>query len=79
LKIIFLFPPEFGRPKASTFRSWGVPGRLDALLAKSLVRTFHEPGLPYESRLGGVTIFRLLGLAFGFELVRERIRVRIKI
>jgi hypothetical protein len=36
LKIIFLFPPEFGRPKASTFRSRGVPGHLDALLAKSL-------------------------------------------
>jgi hypothetical protein len=32
------FPPEFGRPKASTFRSRGVPGRLDALLAKSLMR-----------------------------------------
>ena len=31
------FPPEFGRPKASTFRSRGVPERLDALLAKSLV------------------------------------------
>jgi hypothetical protein len=32
----FPFPPEFRRPKASTFRSRGVPGRLDALLAKSL-------------------------------------------
>ena len=27
--------------------------------------------------LGGVTIFRLLGLAFGFELVRERVRIKI--
>jgi hypothetical protein len=34
----FPFPPEFGRPKASIFRSRGVPGRLDALLAKSLGR-----------------------------------------
>jgi hypothetical protein len=33
----FPFPPEFGRPKASIFRSRGVPGRLDALLAKSLL------------------------------------------
>jgi hypothetical protein len=33
----FPFPPEFGRPKASIFRSRGVPGRLDALLAKSLM------------------------------------------
>jgi hypothetical protein len=32
----FPFPPEFGRPKASIFRSRAVPGRLDALLAKSL-------------------------------------------
>ena len=32
----FPFPLEFGRPKASIFRSRGVPGRLDALLAKSL-------------------------------------------
>jgi hypothetical protein len=40
LKIISL-SPEFGRPKAkaSTFRSRGVPGRLDALLAKSLIGT----------------------------------------
>jgi hypothetical protein len=29
----FPFPPEFGRPKASIFRSRGIPGRLDALLA----------------------------------------------
>ena len=35
----FPFSPEFGRPKASIFRSRGVPGRLDALLAKSLVAT----------------------------------------
>jgi hypothetical protein len=33
----FPFPPEFGRPKASIFCSMGVPGRLDALLAKSLI------------------------------------------
>jgi hypothetical protein len=33
----FPFPPEFGRPKASIFCSRGVSGRLDALLAKSLV------------------------------------------
>jgi hypothetical protein len=32
----FPFSPEFGRPKASIFCSRGVPGRLDALLAKSL-------------------------------------------
>ena len=38
LKIISLFPPSFGRPKASTFCSRGVPGRLDALLAKSLTQ-----------------------------------------
>jgi hypothetical protein len=33
----FPFPPEFERPKASIFRSSprAVPGRLDALLAKS--------------------------------------------
>ena len=33
----FPFSSEFGRPKASIFCSRGVPGRLDALLAKSLV------------------------------------------
>jgi hypothetical protein len=33
----FPFLPEFGHPKASIFRSRSVPGRLDALLAKSLV------------------------------------------
>jgi hypothetical protein len=32
----FPSPPELGRPKASIFRSRGVPGRLDALLVKSL-------------------------------------------
>ena len=32
------FSPEFGRPKAYIFHSMGVPGRLDALLAKSLGR-----------------------------------------
>ena len=34
----FPFSPEFGRPKASIFCSRGVPGRLDALLAKNLYR-----------------------------------------
>jgi hypothetical protein len=38
----FPFPPEFGRPKASIFRSRGVPGRLDALLAKSLPLSLPE-------------------------------------
>jgi hypothetical protein len=33
----FPFPPEFGRPKASIFCSRGISGRLDALLAKSLL------------------------------------------
>jgi hypothetical protein len=35
LKIIS-FSPEFGRPKASIFHSRGIPGHLDAILAKSL-------------------------------------------
>ena len=39
----FPFPPEFGRPKASIFCSRGVPGRLDALLAKSLATVMHVP------------------------------------
>jgi hypothetical protein len=32
----FPFSPEFGRPKVYIFCSRGIPGRLDALLAKSL-------------------------------------------
>jgi hypothetical protein len=34
----FPFSPEFGHPKASIFCSRGVPGCLDALMAKSLFR-----------------------------------------
>jgi hypothetical protein len=57
----FPFPPEFGRPKASIFRSRGVPGRLDALLAKSLhTPTYHllkecfqfDSTKPHRVRLG---------------------------
>jgi hypothetical protein len=49
LKIISLPPPEFGCGKVFTFRCRGIPGRLDALLAKNL--TLSHVGTPLECKI----------------------------
>jgi hypothetical protein len=61
LKIISLPPLEFGRPNASIFRSRGVPGRLDALLAKSLLITTGSPPSNNLSIILGDEEYLILG------------------
>ena len=61
--------PEFGRPKASIFCSRGVPGRLDALLAKSLITICLNQSIYSAYEKVHHAIFRIFVIISNFSLL----------